>query len=513
MIKRLQTKKIDNPGQKMDSASDEVVHGSDTLRLSLSFEDNVENLRAKFRDCPDIIMRRVTFGDCKTGYFIYVEGMINTDLIQRDFIGPMLNTDYEKLLNENNLDNLPVAGLKFTDSIEVIVADVLLGNTIFIGEGLKYALSCNLIKFDKRGIEEPITEKNVKGSHEGFVESIKINMSILRRHIKNTSLKFKMFNVGTTSNQACAIAYIDGIANPKLLEQLSEKISSLDFDAFIGIGYIEQFIMDHPNSPFPQYNSTERPDKTIAALMEGRLVIMLDGTPVVSIVPAAFFNFFKSVDDYTTNWMFGTFIGLIRLLAGLIAIFLPGLYIAVLSFHYYTVPLSLLITLAESRARVPFQPLIEALLMEIILELLREATIRLPTYISNSVGVVGGIIIGNAAVQAGLVSNLMVIVVAVTAISSFVMPSYDMGLALRWIRFIVMLLAAAFGAIGIVIASTIITIHLLSLESLGQPYFQPIIPLKIKDLKEAGIRLPIGMLRKRPDISHPVEKTRGKNNK
>lgn len=494
MIKKLKTKKINDPGHDTGSNDEEIVQGDDPKKLSQSFNDNVESLRAAFTDCPDIIMRNVSLSGGKTGYFVYVDGLVNTDLIQRDFIGPLLCMDYEKLVNDDNPGSLPVAGLKLTDDIKMIIDDVLMGNTVFIGEGLKYAMSCSLIEFDERSIEEPETEKNIKGPHEGFVESIKTNMTMLRRHIKNNSLKFKMFRIGTTSNQPCAIAYIDGIADPKLLDQLSEKIRNLNFDAFLGVGYIEQLIMDHPNSPFPQYLSTERPDRVIGALTEGRLAIMLDGTPFVSIVPAGFFTFFKSVDDYTTNWMFGTFIGTIRLLAALIAIFLPGLYISVLTFHYYTVPLSLLITLAESRARVPFHPLIEALLMEITLELLREATIRLPTYISNSIGVVGGIIIGNAAVQAGLVSNLMVIVVAITGIASFVIPSYDMGLALRWIRFIVMLLAAAFGALGIVTATAIILVHLLALESLGQPYFQPVIPLKSKDLKDAGVRLPIKFL-------------------
>lgn len=514
MIKKLKTKKIEESGNKAEEKDDKkesekVEDGKE--KLSSSFDDNIYKIKKSFENCPDIIMRKVSIGQNKTGYFLYVAGMVDTDLVQRDFIAPVLNMGYEGLMKEESLENLPVTDISFPVDINTIIDDVLRGNTVFLGEGIDHAISCNLVLFAKRSIEEPIVEKNVKGSHEGFVESLLTNMSMLRRLVKNTSLKFKTFKLGATTNQTCAIAYIEGIASPELLSMLSEKIKNLNSDGFIGIGYIEQFITDHPNSPFPQYLSTERPDKTIAALLEGKFAIMLDGTPVMSIVPVNFFAFFKAPDDYTSNWMFGSFIGAIRVFAAIIAVFLPGLYISVLAFHYYTVPLNLLISLAESRSKVPFQPLMEALIMEITLELLRESTIRLPTYIGTAVGVVGGLIIGQSAVQAGLVSNLMIIVVAVTAIASFVIPSYDMGLAIRFIRFIVMLFSAVFGIIGITTTASLIIANLVILESLGQPYFQPWIPLKLKDLKDAVIRLPINLHRTRPDIAQPVDKIRGRN--
>ncbi len=473
------------------------------------FEDNINKIKKMLKDCPDIIMRKVNLDENKSGFFIYIDGMVNIDLIQRDFVAPLLCLSFEKMQDEETLRNLPVTDLRFTDDLSILIENVLLGSTVFIGEGLSRAIICGLISFDKRNIQEPITEKNIKGSHEGFVESIKTNMTILRRHVRNTNLKFKMFTIGKSTNQMCAVAYIEGIANPDLLKTLCEKIGDLNFDGFIGVGYIEQFINDHPNSPFPQYQATERPDKTTASLLEGRFAIMLDGTPVVSIVPTTFFSFFRAVDDFNSNWIFGTFIGSVRIFAALIAIFLPGLYISILSYHYYTVPLSLLIPLAESRSRVPFPPLIEALLMELTLELLRESTVRLPTFVVNSIGVVGGIIIGQAAVEAGLVSNLMVIVVAITAIASFVVPNSDMGLAIRVLRFIVMLFSAAFGVIGIEVTATTIMAHLVTLESLGQPYFQPLIPLKPKDFKDAVIRLHLQTMRKRPDVAQPLDKKRG----
>lgn len=481
-------------------------------KLAGSFGETIEMLKYALEDCPDIITRKVCIENKKTGYFIYVDGLVNTDLVQRDFISPILDMEYEKLLKKETIENLPVASIGFPDDYDTLIDDILLGNTVFMLDGCDHAISASLIRFEKRNIEEPVVEKNIKGPHDGFVESIKTNMSLLRRHIKNPNLKFKMFRLGTTTNQTCVIAYMDGIANPSLLKVLSEKIESINFDGLMGVGYIEQFICDHPNSPFPQYQPTERPDKVVASLLEGRFAIMLDGTPVASIVPVSFFSFFQATDDYNSNWMFGTFLRMIRILGAIIAVFLPGIYISILTFHYYTVPLNLLISLAESRAKVPFQPVLEALIMELTLELLREATIRLPTYIGTAVGVVGGLIIGQAAVQAGIVSNLMVIVVALTAIASFVIPIYDMGLAIRLIRFVVMILSAAFGVIGIVVAAAAIMAHLVALESLGQPYFQPWIPFKLKDLKDSMIRLPTRLLYKRPDIAQPVDKKRGSNN-
>ena len=487
------------------SASDK----SDEKRAQ-SFEEILLLIEERFKDCPDIIRRKVSLKDYRRGLFIYVEELIDKDLVQRDFINTILNMEYENMIREETLQNLPVAILTFPNDADVMVSNILAGNAVFIGEDIEYILSCDLKKLDKRSIEEPETEKNVRGSHEGFIEVLKTNMGILRRRIKNSNLKFKTFKLGTTTNQMVVIAYIEDIANPSLLEILSEKIGSINFDGFLSIGAIEQFITDHPNSPFPQYQATERPDKVAASLLEGKLVVMLDSTPVSLIVPVNFFGFFQAPDDYSTNWMFGTFLRILRLANGLTAIFLPAIYIAILSFHYYAVPLNLLIPLAESRARVPFPPIVEALIMELTLETLREASIRLPTYIGTSIGVVGGLIIGQAAVEAGIVSNLMVIVVAVTAIASFVIPNYDMGLAIRLIRFFVMIAASIFGIIGIIVASSLITGHLVTLESLGQPYFQPLIPFKFKDLKDTFIRLPIQSHYKRPDIAQPLDNKRGK---
>lgn len=477
-----------------------------------SYSEVINRIEESFSDCPDVVRRKVYLENNIEGYFIFIEELINPDLLQRDFMNPILSMSYEELCNENIVRNVPVSNIEFYCDINSIISRVLTGEAVFIFKGMKFAIGGVVRKFERRAIEEPQTEKNVKGSHEGFVETLNTNVSILRRRIKNSNLKFKMLQLGASTNQVVAVAYINGIANPAILDELCNRINKINFDGMIGNGYIEQFISDSPNSPFPQFLSTERPDKVMAMLLEGRFAVFLDGTPICIVAPVSLFSFLQTPDDYNSSWIFGTFLGLLRELAMLIALFLPALYIALTSFHYYMVPLRLLIPLAESRERVPFPPYIEAIIMELTIEMLREATIRLPTYIGTSIGVIGGIIIGQAAVQAGIVSVLMIIVVAVTAIASYVSPIYDMGLAIRFYRFIVMIASSIYGLIGILIGAVLLLAHLISLESLGQPYFAPISPFRFKDLKDVFIRLPFKFMRKRPDQAKPMDKERGRNN-
>ncbi|MFL0252690.1 spore germination protein [Clostridium neuense] len=488
------------------------MKNTNSVNISEVLKDNMKIIDERFKDCPDIIRKQVFLNDNTEGYFIYIEGLIDTDLIQRDFIKPICNMDYETVINRKRINSLPADNIQHYEDMEAVISDVLAGSTAFLLNGMGGAVCANIRKFEKRGIREPDIEKNVRGPHEGFVEALNVNISILRRKIKNTNLKFKPISVGSTTNQTVNIAYMDGIADPQLIKKLYDKISSIDFDGILGAGYIEQMIVDFPNSIFPQYQATERSDRAVAALLEGRLLVITEGTPVVLIVPVTLFSFFKALDDYTTHWVFGSLLGILRVISAIIAIYLPSAYIALTTFHYYMVPLNLLIPLAESRARVPFPPVMEAFIMEIVIEMLREAAIRLPTYIGASIGVVGGIIIGQAAVQAGIVSELLIIVVAITAIASFMTPVYDMGLTLRTIRFLVMIATAIFGVIGIATITVLLLANLVILESLEQPYFQPIIPFRPKDLKDTIIRVPFKFLKRRPTLTHPRDKKRGKNN-
>ena len=473
------------------------------------YKDVITQIEGLIADCPDVIRKRVLLKDGKEGYVIYVKGLIDLELIYKIFISPILSLDSSDLNSKDNIEALPISAVTYYDNVSKISDALFHGSTVLIADGLSFAIGVWINAPAKRSISEPVTEKSLKGPHEGFVEDIFTNISLLRKHIRNSRLKFKTLEIGAITKQKVYIAYIDGLAKVEILNNLLNRISKINTDALIDTGYIEQLITDFPYSPLPQYQSTERTDKVVASLMEGKLAIMLDGAPTVSIVPVCFSSFFQSSDDYYSSWVAGSFIGLLRGFALMLALFLPALYISIVTFHYYAIPLDLLITMARGRAKVPFTPVLEALFMEITIELLREAATRLPTYIGNTIGVVGGLVIGQAAVEAGIVGQLLLIVVAVTAIASYVIPSNDMALAIRLTRFIFMIFAGIFGMMGVIIMSAIFFGHLLVLESLGQPYFQPIIPLRIRDLKDTFIRFPLKYLKKRPDNAQPLDRERG----
>ncbi|KAJ50258.1 spore germination protein KA [Clostridium tetanomorphum] len=482
---------------------------SATKLLSEDISVNIDELTAKFEDCPDIANKKLILKDGRQGCLFFIKGFINIDLIQRDFIKSIMSIDIASVSGKEILEYLPLLNTSTCYDIDTVISSVFNGKTVLLIDKSNYAIICELKDFEKRSISEPENEKNVRGPHEGFIENIDTNLSIIRKRIKSENLKFKNIILGNETKQKIVIAYINGIANPELLNILIDKVSKINTDGVLDIGYIEQYITDSPNSPFPQYLPTERPDKVVSALLEGRLVILMDGTPFTLIVPVSFWSFIQTPDDYSTRWMLGSFIRCIRTISIITSLILPSLYISATAFQYYLVPLNLLIPLAISRTRVAFPPVVEALVMEFTIEIIREASIRLPTYISATIGVVGGIIIGQAAVNAGIVSSLFIIVVAVTAMSSYVVPIYDFGLTLRFTRFLFLILASFFGIIGVIVGVVFVISHLLSLESLGQPYFMPIIPFKKDSIKDTIIRAPLNFMKIRPHISLPLKKKRG----
>lgn len=469
-------------------------------------------LKKALGDCPDITAKKVFIENQYVAFFLFIQETVNQDVIQRDFIKPVLSMKLNQLSSEVNIHNLPCTELSVIYDTNMVIDRIFTGECVLICDKLPFAVSCLLVDAKERNINEPVTEKNVRGPHDGFVESIYTNLSILRRKIKNSKLKFKTVRLGVQTHQIVAVAYIEGIANMDLVNGVFAKVSKINLDGLTSIGSIEQSISSNKNSLFPQFLSTERPDKAMAGLLEGRIVILQDGTPRVLIAPVSFVSFFQALDDYSSAWLQGSFFRIVRFLALAIALFLPAMYIAVISFHYYAVPLSLLVSLAESRVRVPFPPIVEAMILELTVEMIREAAVRLPTYIGTAISVVAGLIIGQAAVEAGIVSNLLIIIVSTTAIASYVLPSQDMAMAIRILRFIYMIMASIFGIIGIVVAFALTIAHLLKLESLGQPYFQPLSPLDKRGLKDTIVRLPLSMMKKRPFITRTLNKYRGGNN-
>ncbi len=481
--------------------------------LSSKLDDNINIINEKFKDCPDVKRQKLLLKDSSIALLVYIDGLVNIDILQRDIISSLMQMKSSDIFDDNlQITYIPTAESSISDNLDILIEAILAGKVVIFLNGYDRAIYISITKYEKRAITPPEIEKNVRGPNEAFIESIDTNMSILRRNIKNTKLKFKILKVGKLTNQTVAIVYIEGLANPQSINIVYDKLASIDYDSIFDVGYLTHLIVDNPYTPFPHFLATERPDKTVSFLNEGKLAILLDGSPSALLMPIGFFSAFQTPDDYNSNWLIGSFNRFIRVFALFIAIFLPSLYISIVSYHYYMVPLNLLIPLAESRLKVPFPPIIEVLILEFTIEMLREATIRLPTYIGTSIGIVGGLIIGQAAVNAGIVSNLVIIIVAVTALASYLIPNYDMGLAIRYIRFIVMFFSSIFGILGIIICSMFILAHLVVLESLGEPYLKPLMPFNFNGFRDTFIR-PLLTNKSQPSSqTKTTDKTRGKNN-
>jgi spore germination protein len=406
--------------------------------------------------------------------------------------------------SQNNLDQddsnlaVPVENTKKLTTWQEIEDAILDGYSVLFVDGQSEAIRFPTQGWPERSLEDSQIEPALKGAHIGFSESLEKNIAMIRRHVPNKELKIKELIVGKRARTKINILYLDDVVNRDVIKELEDRIHQIDIDETLNTGVLAELIEDRPYSTFPQLLVTERPDFAAYQLLQGRIITVVDRSPGVIVCPVNFMTFFESIDDYGTRWIVASFLRLMRYFAFFIAIFLPALYIAIITFHSEVIPIRLLISVGESRARVPFQPILEAIIMEMTLEMLREAGIRLPAPIGQTVGIVGGIVIGQAAVEAGIVSNIMVIVVALTAVASFIIPNYDMGAAIRILRFPTMILASFFGFLGIIVGLMIILINIITLESMGTPYGSPLAPLRIRDLKDGLIRFPIWAIKFRP---------------
>lgn len=423
---------------------------------------------------------------------LYLEALVNIELIQTSIIKPLLES------NSGDIE-------RFVNSIEVAKSS----NVVQIGKSLldgfcvavmgndSAAVMMPVAQSQGRSIEEPRTEQIIKGSHEGFIESLSTNIYLLRNRIKSPKLKVKYFTLGSVTNTKVAVIYMNNIADPKIVEECLKRISAINLDYLYSAGNIDEMIEEHPFSPFPQTIQTERPDRAVAYLIEGKITVVVDGSPSVLVLPITFFSFYQSPDDYNSRWLIGSFYRYIRLISFILAICLPAIYIAIVSYHSEVLPIGILYSVKVSLTYVPLPPILEALLMQTILELLKEAAIRLPSPIAQTIGIVGGLVIGTAVVEAQLVSHTMIVVIGLTAIASFATPLNEFGTSLRILGFPIMLAAALFGFFGISIMMMVIFIHLCKLETLGIPYFTPFGPFYDKEgFKDIFLRLPIWTVNK-----------------
>lgn len=467
------------------------------------FSQNVETLHTLYARCADVIFRSfLLFGKTKA-IIIYIEGLSNVEGIEEFVLSPLMKeTESEQqLLNEFLQHKMPVSKVKTVYTLADCVESISSGHPILLYEGESVGFSLGLAKWEKRAIEEPTAEAGIRGSREGFNESLQVSTAQLRRIIRSPALKIQTMQIGSYTKTSVAIAYVEGIAGKALIQEIMSRLERIEIDGILESGYIEEMIEDNPYSPFPQVLSTERPDVACSSMLEGRAAILVDGTPFTLIAPTSFFSLIQSHEDYYQRFIVSTFIRWLRYLFLAISLLLPSFYIAVLTFHQEMVPAALLLSMSASREAVPFPAIVEALLMEISFEALREAGVRLPKQVGAAVSIVGALVIGQAAVQAGLVSAPMVIVVAITGIASFMIPRYAAGIAIRMLRFPIMLLAGTLGLLGIMMGIIVIAIHLCSLRSFGVPYLTPLAPLKGREFKDVLWRSPWWMMDTRPNLT------------
>lgn len=465
----------------------------------------------------DIHIREFTIGGANRAAVLYVDGLYDKNLMDTQVLESLMNkggggtSAFQEIpITKENLVNqiLPVSQVSDTNQLDQVVEDILTGAVALLVEGLEEILMISGSAGNSRGIEEPVSEGLLRGPRAGFTETLSDNTALLRRHGKNESLQMIQFKVGERAQKKLIVAYMRDIANSELVDEVIRRIEAIDMDYLPESGYVEQLIEDNSLSLFQQAQNTERPDRVIGALMEGRVAILLDGTPFVLIVPVTFSMLLQSPEDYYERWIPASLLRILRFFTAFLAVFTPAIYISFISFNQGLIPTELVVTIIESRLSVPFPSIIEALLMEVSIEILREAGIRLPKPIGPAMGIVGGLIIGDAAVNAGIISPFLVIVVAVTAISSFAIPSYSAGITLRMLRFLAMFFAAFLGLFGTVLFFILLCSHLAKLKSFGVPYISPLSPFRWNDWKDFIVRMPFKLMNRRPILMKTKDSTR-----
>lgn len=478
--------------------------------ISSDIDNNIEYLKELFKDNSDVVFREFYASCNKKVFLIYIDGIGNKDMLDDFVIESLMLTDKEISVKEFKSKLLTVSDLREIENLTEGIQAILSGDTMMLMEGVSIGYVIASRSWPVRGISEPSGETVIRGGRDGFSETIRFNTALIRRRIRDTSLKVKSQVIGRRSKSDVVVMYIEDIAEDSIVKEVFNRLDKIDIDAILDSGYIEQFIEDDKWSLFPQCQSTERPDVVAGALYEGRIAIIVDNSPFVLIVPATLPNLFQSPDDYYQRWMYGTVLRIIRVFSVIISLVLPALYVAVTSFNPQIIPTKMAYFIASSREGVPFPAFLEAIIMEFSMAFLTEAIVRLPKPIGSTIGIVGGLIIGQAAVSAGIVSPTMIIIVSLTTITTFTIPNYDVNSAFRIIRFILIIASAIIGLYGIMIGMIILLIHLIKLKSFGKPYLSPLVNPNIRDFKDMFIRFPLKYFKKRPEYMKTKDKIRQK---
>ncbi len=507
--RQLRRRRQRHPRDLNDASLSELQDYVKSEILTGDLKDTEEQIRAAFGNSPDLTFRYMRLGaNPKVEVLIFhLDGMVDTTFVSSGIIRPIveelppqLATPPDggaayRLLRQSLIQN---TGMQEADSLEKILEYLSNGFCVILVQGVPRGLAFEARGWAERDVGEPTTEASIRGSRESFVENYRINTSMLRRIIASPQLWMEEMHIGAVTKTVITMAYVKGIAQDELVEEVRARLQSIEVDAIFESGYIEEYIEDAPFSPFPTVLRTERPDKAAAALLEGRVVIITGGTPFALVVPATFTHFLAASEDYYERYLTGSFIRLLRLVALFISLTLPSFYVAVTTFHQEMLPTPLILSIAAQREGVPFAAIVEAVFLELTFEMLREAGIRLPKVIGPAISIVGALILGEAAVRAGLVSSAMVIVVAATAIASFASPVYSMAISVHLLRFPMVLLAGTLGLFGVFMGLSALLIHVCSLRSFDVPYFEPLSPMIFSEWKDALVRAPLWMMNTRP---------------
>jgi spore germination protein len=489
------------PSESADSTDSLDYHFIDELKhtpLSHLLEDNRSFLDLLIKDCSDIIIREFEMDHSIPAVLVFVDGLVNTQLLNETMKVLMMLEGGETAIERILGATLPVSQTQLIDNFGELLLSMLSGDACLLVEGNNKAVLMGIRGPEKRSIGEPETETVIRGPREGFVENLRTNTSLLRRKLKTPRLKMKSMTVGRESNTSLVIAYMEDLAMPSLVEEVEKRIQKIDIDAIIESSYLEELIQDDSYSPFPQIQNTERPDVVATALLDGRVAIFVDGTPFVLIVPFVFVQIMQASEDYYERFQIATLLRWLRYLFLFLSLTTPALYVAITTYHQELLPTTLMLSIAASREAIPFPSVVEALIMEVTFEALREAGIRLPKAVGSAVSILGALVVGQAAVQAGIVSAPIVIVVSITGIASFTIPRFNGAIAIRMLRFPILFASAIFGFYGIFFCLMILIGHLASLRSFGVPYLSPLGPLSVGDLKDVIMRSPLWSMKDRP---------------
>ncbi|MED2345989.1 spore germination protein [Bacillus thuringiensis] len=460
---------------------------------------SLQDLIEKLKKSSDFINYHTSDDETMPYWISYYRPSLDGEKLQKYLMPTLLEKPCASL--EQLKEHIPMSGITITNDLQKIEDMVLKGHAIIqLNQQDQKCMLANIAIDTYRAPSPPLNESTVIGPQEGFVEAIDTNINLVRKRLPVLDLQTKEMIVGEFSKTKVVMMYLDNLAEKDNIDFLEESLRALEYDQINDSAYIQELMGE--KSIFPLYINTERTDRVTKALIDGKIAIFVDGSPSVLLTPVSYFDFFISPEDYNVSWLYATFSRILRLIAVLFSICATPLYVAVLNYHYELIPSDLLETLILSRAQVPFPPLIEALFLELAIDLLREAGARLPMKVGQTLGIVGGIVIGQASVQAGLTSNILLIIVALSALASFITPIYKMGNAVRLLRFPFLIFAEIGGLFGISLGFIFLFTHLFRLTSLRKPYAL-FYPTRQQSVKDSWIRFPLTMIDTRDVQARP----------